>query len=83
MRLYGEHTKPKLMRRIFISWLIALCATNVALCANVTQTTAPISLVGGGAGDIIVPTTSPDFVPISDINQKDLLLPDALHMEDL
>ena len=57
------------MRRIFISWLIALCATNVALCANVTQTTAPISLVGGGAGDIIVPTTSPDFVPISDINQ--------------
>ena len=57
------------MRRIFISWLIALCATNVALCANVTQTTAQISLVGGGAGDIIVPTTSPDFVPISDINQ--------------
>ena len=57
------------MRRIFISWLIALCATNVALCANVTQTTAPISLVGGGAGDITVPTTSPDFVPISDINQ--------------
>lgn len=56
------------MRRIFISWLIALCATNVALCANVTQTTAPISLVGGGAGDITVPTTSPDFVPISDIN---------------
>ena len=58
------------MRRIFISWLIALCATNVALCANVTQTTAPISLVGGGAGDITVPTTSPDFVPISDINQS-------------
>ena len=57
------------MRRIFISWLIALCATNVALCANVTQTTAPISLVGGGAGDITVPTTSPDFVPISDTNQ--------------
>ena len=57
------------MRIIPMSFIIALCATNVALCANVTQTTAPISLVGGGAGDITVPTTSPDFVPISDINQ--------------
>lgn len=57
------------MRIILMSFIIALCATNVALCANVTQTTAPISLVGGGAGDITVPTTSPDFVPISDINQ--------------
>ena len=57
------------MRIIPMSFIIALCATNVALCANVTQTTAPISLVGGGAGDITVPTTSPDFVPISDTNQ--------------
>lgn len=51
------------MRIIPISFIIVLCATHVAHCANVDNAT----IIGGGKSDIQIPTNSSEFIPATEL----------------